>query len=638
MNTSIDLNDSKNYFLEYWKDSFNGIASRRSLFKSFNPRVVVLELLDEITLNKQRNTSNENFFKSTLGEYLRNDGGINSKLNILIKNIIKEFDTAAHRPSYLISLCEFTLKAFDEYDYFGTCINSLLKVLDDELTDDNQEKIHNLTNNIIVEFRLLGYTDQEIYKFLDNLLSCPVEYGGVVSWKFPYVQCMENNLINKSDDKSFIFLSDLSKNLDFIKRIEYLSVYYKAKKDDLTYIFRISGVKNADFKLLDVTYYCPNIKSLANISSSKSLLRDEINFVNSDSRIDVVNAAVKINAISLQAGVSEARVKINNSLDIFQRAFPLSTTLTISKSFIAINSDGEIISTSWSVKDSNPDESYKHIDFINAPEGYKNKKLELIEGSLLLAKANGWSSKLLEICHWLRKAEDSTSDAEKLLYYWIAIESFCSKSENEKFNWFETRVNEKETDIFVIKEVLAKLVAVNYAFELGWAVHRRLDQSVLLNDIKISDELVEKCQLNSAQEKKILLINLINNCEDLESEVDNIYVKKQINFLKSFYNDPDFALQCMKDHKNNVENEIILLYRMRNKIAHDGSNNHVLLKSLSDVSRKYALLLFSHIIKTVEDTKGRLSFSLINAVHKYKMIEERLNEKESPLSVFLPNE
>jgi hypothetical protein len=100
------------YFFDYWEDLWTGISSKRDLLTSFNPRVVIRELLDEITLNKVYNKSNEAFFKRTLSNYLKSDPGSSRRLKLYLQMILKEIDLSKRRPSLLTKIVRYGTQNF----------------------------------------------------------------------------------------------------------------------------------------------------------------------------------------------------------------------------------------------------------------------------------------------------------------------------------------------------------------------------------------------------------------------------------------------------------------------------------------------------------------------------------------------
>lgn len=636
MNNQYQLNDSHEYFFEYWEDYFSKNSATSYLFKSFNIRVLIQELLDEITINKQRNINNELFFKKKIGELIKKDKGISSNLSIYLSKILKEFDTFSNRRKYFPVLCKEALDYFNEGGYLANCINSLNRILKDNDFEKNKESIEIIANSIIVEFRLIGYSDKEIKRFSSSIMSEPKKRENIFFWEFPYKESLFEDLGRNKD----IFekeLTNINKSLTIEDRIHSLNNYEKRKKENITYIFRVNGIINAkDFEFMDVRYYSPhefNISKKPN-REEKFDFDDEINFVGKVSGKNIVNAAVVVNTLSPADGLESAKSKINKSLDVLRRIFSCKSQLTISASYLAVDSEGKGRGSSWSIQDNHPGLPNDMMDFAYITPLEQENKIEQITKIIKSTEDNSWDKKFLEACYWLRKAEESSSKTEELLCYWITIETLCSKNSDSKENWFETKNNEKETDIFIIREIAGKIIAINESYSFGWRIYSSLDQT-LFNKVRIPTELAKKADLIRTPGKTIHLSSLIENCDELIECIDNPYYCHQLKKLKEFYKDSDYAISCLSSYRQTAEDELLMIYRMRNKIAHDGNSNHMLLNSICDIAKKYALCIFNKLSHSSTQINLGFEYLLIREVQKYEIIENRLNDRESPSSIFL---
>ncbi|MFZ2537977.1 MAG: hypothetical protein WAX04_03635 [Oscillospiraceae bacterium] len=205
------------YFMEYWEDLFSGVSSAMHLMKSFNPRVIISELLDEINTNKQNNKVNEEFFKRTLSGYLKADPVLQKSLKLNIQMILKEMDLTKHRPRYLPSLCKSTLKKFQNLEYFQDCVDELVSLTKKStLENADKETIRIIVNSLIVEFREVGYVDDEIRKIPEILFSNINFYPeqDSIIWNYPHdIVCADyKNLEEKNvwKEKIRVFESTLT--------------------------------------------------------------------------------------------------------------------------------------------------------------------------------------------------------------------------------------------------------------------------------------------------------------------------------------------------------------------------------------------------------------------------------------------
>jgi len=263
-------------------------------------------------------------------------------------------------------------------------------------------------------------------------------------------------------------------------------------------------------------------------------------------------------------------------------------------------------------------------------------QLRRIEQMQEVANANGWGRRFDEACYWLRKAEESSNYVEKLLSYWICIESLCAKSDNISANWFLTKNNEKETDIYLIREIVGKSIAIARCYQFGWVLRSCINsKNNRWQGISIPTDLAKRAQLEASDGEQLFLSNLISCLGEIDNALPEGILKDQVIDLKEFYDDEKVALTSLRQYLESAQDEIAFIYRMRNKIAHEGNSEHFLLPSLCKLAEGYALSFFNSIQNRVErDGDKELQSILINLVQNYDRIELQL-KSEKPLKIFL---
>ena len=632
----VQLSPAARYFVEYWEDLWSGLSSKRDLLKSFNPRVVIQELRDEVTLNKQRNISNENFFKRTLGGYIKSDPGSTARLKIHLQMILTELNVSKHRPRYLPLLCDSALSVFTELQYFEDCLVSLIGLTTAQSLDLEQKNaIKLIVNHLIVELRSVGYTDYEIRKMPKQIFSSIQDINDSFYWDFPYQQrCgdWESPAIVKAFRTE---LESYQATLAETDRISALLTIAKRTAKPITFVFRVNGmVGTMSLDVAEVLFYAPSQKLLVTEPCTEGHKKAE--WFWSEPGSDVVNAAVTVDAISPESGEPDARARVEKALALCRRIANGKSPLWLGKSYLALNETGSVVYGSNHTFERIEDDFTKRFNLRPEQQSGLLTRLELVERMRKVSNANGWGRRFDEASHWLRKAEESSSYVEQLLSYWICIETLCAKSDNDTANWFETKNVEQESDISLIREVVGKMVAIGKCYEHGWMIHRELTSPFAgLKGINIPPDLAKMAQLDAVEGESILLINFINCSEKLENNVPNGMLKEQICELRKFYGDKCVALDVLRRHLETAQDELAFIYRMRNKIAHDGSSDHFLLPSLCKLAAHYALSFFFRVGDYVgKGMDADLTSILIKAVQGYDRIELRL-KTEDPVAVFL---
>lgn len=644
MSDNVNLqNPAIEYFIEYWEDLCAGISSKRDLLKSFNPRVVIKELLDEITLNKQTNKANEEFFKRTLGGYLKTDPASQKRLKLYLQMMMKEIDLSKCRPRYLPKLCLSALKLFDEYTYIEDCVESLHELIDSKRFEElEKSNMRQLVNHLIVEFREIGYTDKEIRNIPNKIFSNVFSHvdSKYIHWDFPHQHTCadwENEEQVKQYRKA---LEEHQASLTEKDRISALIDFAKTPKEPIRYIFQVNGMAGTDeIGVAGVLFYSPLHKRLLTEDTTIDP-ENKMELFGKQSNVQPINASVVVEAISEASGEIIARSRIDKSFALCRRIMNGENSLWLSKSHIALDEGGKLKAQSSHAFERADDDITKVFSLTKEMQSGLKNRLFKIERTKEIAETNGWGRRFNEACYWLKRAEESDSNVDKLLSYWICIETICAKSDEETKNWFSTNDGQKETDIFLIKEVLGKIRASAKCYEHGWLIHRRLSSILnhpfaMLNKVRISKTLLDKAQLNENEGSTIYLKNLIDCSSELKDELPIGLLKDQVAELNDFYHDKKIALSMLKSYLRTTQDEIAFIYRMRNKIAHDGSSEHPLLPSLCKIAAEYALTLF-YQIGNIALNKNELELNsvLIRSVQDYDLIEMRL-QTEEPVNVFL---
>lgn len=623
------------YFFDYWEDLWTGISSKRDLLKSFNPRVVIRELLDEITLNKIDNKSNKEFFRRTLSNYLRSDPGSSRRLKLHLQIIIKEIDLSKQRSRYLQNLCVSALKVFDDFGYIEDCIDSLIDLTKvTKLSVAEKLKIKQIVNHLIVEFREVGYADEEIRKFHEWIFS-EIQYDAnlnLVHWLFPHQYSCDNAKDEIKFTKFKQELENFQLTLTEEGRIRALVTLAKKSKESTQYIFQVTGMTGAtELKVADTIFYSPTKKRLMCPDDTWGP-ENNLELFNKRDENQQINVSVTIEAISPASGEMIARSKIEKALALCQRIMSGNSRLRISKSFLALHVNGKMKMTNKQTFEDSKDNpaGFCSLDSVD------NSCLIKIEEAQKIAEENGWGRRFNESCYWLKRAKESDSNVDKLLSYWICIEALCAKSEDDTANWFTTKVGQGETNIYLIKEIIGKMRAVNKCYEHGWLVHNQLSSPFLkLKNITITETLISKAQLKPKKDEAVLLKNLVGCSVDIKKLLPEGLLKEQLEELHDFYTDKNFALSTLRNHFETTQDELAFIYRMRNKIAHNGSSEHHLLPALCIIAAMYANFFFNKIVQTVtEKVELELSSVLIMAVQDYDLIEMRLKTEE-PDEIFL---
>jgi len=352
------MNNSIKYWIEYWEDLLSGIESERFTFKMMNPRIVLKELDEEIEFNKLANKNNRDFIYSKINHYFEHDLPSQKCLIPLYKLIRGEFQNPRH--TYLSQLCKNALKIFDRLEYFNACISSLEELLlSNSLSGNNKKNIHFVTQNIIVELTAMGHTKEFIQGIPKILFLGYQMIDGEIITGFPTgipfpKQKNNSKSLNKYNEAVKSFMEKLTDR----KRIHAIKKVVKLKKQKLTYIFQVKGLRgDVEFKIDQVLFYSPRIRQLVYDSDFYSA-----EFFHNKKNV-FLNAAVTIETHNTDAGTSQTRELVSKALNILRFYWQCKAPYEISLSCLVLDVKGQPVSVQSAIDDDTSDHWTWHKSF-----------------------------------------------------------------------------------------------------------------------------------------------------------------------------------------------------------------------------------------------------------------------------------
>lgn len=151
------------------------------------------------------------------------------------------------------------------------------------------------------------------------------------------------------------------------------------------------------------------------------------------------------------------------------------------------------------------------------------------------------------------------------MYSWIAIESILKVEESIRANIIP---NEKERNILNLSRLLCSLIIYRNAFySLAKSNYIHLVESTQNHDnyFGLSSGTIESARLNLKAGERNELAALFKNLPNIIAEMNDEVYKSDLIRLEEFYKDK----KGLVDFKKQVCNDMTLIYRLRNLIAHN---------------------------------------------------------------------
>lgn len=130
---------------------------------------------------------------------------------------------------------------------------------------------------------------------------------------------------------------------------------------------------------------------------------------------------------------------------------------------------------------------------------------------------------------------------------------------------------------------------------------------------------------------KIYLKSFIDELAVIEHEVKRTIVKEKVTLAKKFYqNEKNIQKKMLDKWKETAQNEMLLLYRLRNKIVHNAHYDYTILPFYLEKARTFAGMILRYSIKELnENLSLSLKDILLKPIVEMRLIEEKLKNNET---------
>lgn len=563
--TNNPIESKVQYFIDYWRDLTHEDQSIESdLIHSilYNPKELIKEFIEEIERKQLSNSDNKKFFIDKMNEFARLD--LNALKFILptLKLIQQQFGKKDDF-GYLLHLLKMAQLKLEDFNLGKEAVKELSELLTDE-SEIQQTKIKHLVNIIIFELMHKKLSRKKIIQIISDIFSNYSEHeSGYIHTNFPH-NIESGNWKTESEEyqeykKQLIEYID---GLAYKDRILAIASYFDTRPEELRFVFQIKGLRgeNINFNIGNVQIYNPkNIRLFQTPTEYfNELFEKEI-----IDQIYYCNGAVTLEVVDREYAAQEALQILENTLDIIASRYTyykIPIAINTSKYYV-IDSDGNnrggSTTSTWeflAYQDSIELDNSKYDSDIYAKQISKDKLLEI-------------DKKIFESMHWKRKAIESNDGNEKILWHWVAME-----------NLFQRKNHSTPMTIF---ESVSKLLAKRYLYQFAWKHFHKLsditDTTAIMRhyrlEIKLPHLLKNAIGLNATEGEAIYLTNLIDNLDELQSNLDEKSLfYEQLEYLKKIFTDTKECIALLEKLEKIFFEKLVYVYRMRNKIVHNAHN------------------------------------------------------------------
>lgn len=602
------IKESIQYWKEYWIHHANQLCNSNDYYVTINsPHSLIDNIISEIEYNGLKNKENRVLFKKQLGEWKSNERVFSSLFGDKVKLLLERFDD----PSciqYLLLICGQIKDALINGKYLEALLDHLADIINNStsLNYENKNEISKYTDLVIAEFIINGIVAEDLTGIIRD-----IEALGLADL---------NPIDYENEEKYYKALKEHLENRTIYQEINVVRKYYKIKPEQCFVLVRLEGIKGEiDIYIDDINIYSPYLKQYIverKYSCDIEKISDERKFV---------NVAIPIEYRMLHSSYAYAMNRLEAVLDILELTYNNSKPIKYDKHRLCVIDKKGYVKTGYvSIEELEYDENdyivsetsasevpkfQKHILDYETNRDYllsldisdKKDDFELIEKRIITLKN---STKLSRAAHWYQKGKNTESLEDKLLFHWIAIESLLKSSDTTYHNIL---IGEKDVSLLKVIQRISSSIMLNKFFN-GYYIDVYNSLFILTkhydNYLNISIDLQNRIfpQNNEDKDYKKYLRNFLNSLEELEENISNQLYKSKIRELSLSYQDD----KKIRDREQEINNDILLIYRLRNLIVHNAIFPKYLIKYYANKIE----IISGSIIKLLIEKSRKKNWSL----------------------------
>jgi hypothetical protein len=531
------------------------------------PELAARLLREELLLGRLPNKSARTLLVAEFdSQSLRNIPGIKgiqAVLQLIRSEVTKQSDSPS---AYLVSLVDAVLGDFDAGIYLKGVVTELREALLDANKRPDEKRILWLAHQVRVAHRLRGYDGDGLIGQI--FFHEEVEREGVLGTTYPHELLKTQGSADPHDPmQSTAFNALLQAELEEMTdadRFDAIVRYCQRPPEYRIYLFAIHGLRAIQsLKIGHVEFYAPSHDpKLERRSSDEAFGRSEH---------DAVNAAVAVSGQGSQEDESEAIRLVQKAVDILSFYLPTRTPIEIgTERSIRIGPvSGNVTNVVQSLRTNlDPGSRYFHARRLDELT-YSHSILGTVSdvGAQLLLRGTSRASVDPRIATALRaksKGDDSAVLEDRLLNYWISIESLLTRHGGYHI------LGEDESIAEVAARAIPALIVRAECSDVGWKLYTSLRSAVGRGALPgVPEDLLDRSQVGA---KSWADISIEKFLDTLDAWVDIIAPDSQLHpqllLTKRFYTDGVIAKTELQGRRDDARQDVIFIYQIRNRIVH----------------------------------------------------------------------
>lgn len=605
------IHDVIDYWQHYWRHRVKEIKHAENFGSRIQtPRFILESIIYEIENNPKINPMLSKSFQSELCDW--------NKKPIFKTLFGKDCSLALNhweKPMWVATLCKSILNKMDERLYYYAVIRALIEKLNNSTSldvDNDRKDIHLYTDILIGEFIAKDYCLEDIEEMLHHPDVLMNEAFEIIAAENCVCGTRQDECSSK--EEYYQILTDYFRNQSIKEKVHVLDLYYNKQSTDVIVLVRLTGIKGQiDIKFDNIHLYSViKDKHKYILSSSKNSIESNV------TEESFINAAIPVKCKGYHSAIHQAVKHLQLILSPIQIWLGIKTPISFLNKNITIVENGSERFVSFPTLPLDKSENLIN----NFPNKYDNyhygdyhditsARTKVISLSDRLRNIKNISiidcDKLYNASKWIQNACNSTSNPDRLLYSWYAIESLAKLSYD-----YEQTISPKCNGILdLLQLILTPIVVRNRFFYYKNLVidELYLNKDLYQNRYNVPDEINFKLDKPGG----IKYIDFFHGLDYIKESVVNEAFVDKLCYLKDFYQESG-----LKEYGKSVNNEIIYIYCLRNHIVHDGNIIERQINYYSQRALHYASSLYNAILSVTTSNSLTIQDAIIKICADYE--------------------
>lgn len=565
------------YWIDYWASMFTGIEHRRFALSLISPRVLLRELIEEVETRSLKNSDNRRFLYDQINEYFESDPPTQRCLLPVLTLVRREFEKP--RLDLLAQLCRRGLAVLDSLQYFDCAVDALADALL-AAAPVNRKTLAMVCQDLIVELLEAGYSQNLIEAVPRTLFSEVIEHGEIVTTQFPHGIGYPTDDADPSKKAAYCAeLKAYMNGLTVKDRLDALKKYPRLPRQELRFIFQVRGIRGKGaFDIGPVHFYPPTEEKV--LKDIRGIKMDEHPELFRSHEKVYLNAVLTVSTADTHSGAALARRQLIEALNCLRFALGSRAQYEIGQDYVVVDKDGRLAGMSSSLD--------RRSGLLHWHESLEVTAdvLEIIKGSDILQRAaphmlaqggrGQVERKLMDSLHWFRKGKEAEASEDQLLWLWISMENLLNPASSAGGPKPLLRTDGQETVVSIAFDLLPRLRCLANAYDRGWALFHELDLDSMLSippplgTFTLPDDLKKRAGLNQ-RGQKIYLRNFVEAIPEILTHMPDTILREHLQEAHEFYSSAAQAGEVIEKERKAFRNDVVMLYRTRNKIVHNAA-------------------------------------------------------------------